>query len=271
VGAVAGLASVLPRRGTGHLEQDGGDGMLDVNAVLLDLDGTLLDHEGASQRAVLTAARAWFPETVPLSPADVISAWQELEATHMAAYLSGAVSFAAQRRGRVRGLLERFGVPSSTRDAEVDEMFRSYLTAYEASWTAFRDVDEAMGQLWQAPGGVAVLSNGDRAQQEAKLAALNLQRVPRLFVPADVGAAKPDAASFRNACRAMGWEPADVFYVGDNLETDARAAAAAGLTGCWLDRYGTDGDDALQDGVIRVPDLLRVRDAMRCRAPTQLE
>jgi putative hydrolase of the HAD superfamily len=61
----------------------------------------------------------------------------------------------------------------------------------------------------------------------------------------------------------MGWEPADVFYVGDNLETDARAAAAAGLTGCWLDRYGTDGDDARPDGVIRVPDMLRIRDAMR--------
>jgi putative hydrolase of the HAD superfamily len=49
---------------------------------------------------------------------------------------------------------------------------------------------------------------------------------------------KPAPAAFRSACERVGREPRDVIYVGDNLETDALAARAAGLQGVWLDRHG---------------------------------
>ncbi len=86
----------------------------------------------------------------------------------------------------------------------------------------------ALVRLRKLALGVAILSNGDRGQQESKTAALNLSLAPRLFVPSDVGAAKPARDSFLGACTAMNWAPANVLYVGDNLRTDATAAADAG-------------------------------------------
>ena len=90
---------------------------------------------------------------------------------------------------------------------EVEKMFRTYLPAYEASGRPFPDVQPALHRFRQTGSGVAILSNGDRTQQEAKLDALGLTPRPALFVPADLGAAKPAPAAFRNACRAMGWAP----------------------------------------------------------------
>jgi HAD superfamily hydrolase (TIGR01509 family) len=46
----------------------------------------------------------------------------------------------------------------------------------------------------------------------------------------EVGVRKPDAEIFRIACRQLGVEPREAMYVGDNLETDVRGAAGAGMT-----------------------------------------
>lgn len=226
-----------------------------IDAVLLDLDGTLLDHEGAARTALREAGAQWLPGLSDREQIDAAELWQRLEATHMRAYLDGRLSFAEQRRARVRGLLAAFGPPGGTlSDARVDELFAIYLTCYEAAWRAYDDVGPAFGMLRDLGLDVAILSNGDRRQQASKVAALGVNPSPRLFVPSDVDAAKPAPESFLGACRAMGWTPARVLYAGDDLHTDAVAAAHAGLTGCWLDRH--HAGTPLPPGVIRITSLI---------------
>jgi len=53
-----------------------------------------------------------------------------------------------------------------------------------------------------------------------------------------LGVGKPDPAVFLEAARRLGTDPARTVYVGDELDIDAAAAAAAGLVGIWLDRPG---------------------------------
>lgn len=231
---------------------------LKVNAVLLDLDGTLLDHEGASSAAFLAVCNRWVPNLAAEQHAAALSHWRALEATHMRAYLDGKLSFAEQRRQRVRGILETFGHDRiATNDAELDELFAAYLPAYQAAWRAFDDVPQAMSFFRKAPGGVAVFSNGDRAQQRAKLGALGLAPEPRLFVPADVGAPKPQPEAFLRACLAMGTDPARVLYIGDDLVTDAMAALKAGLMGCWLQRRAVP-NSSVEGPTLHVQSLLDV-------------
>jgi putative hydrolase of the HAD superfamily len=58
------------------------------------------------------------------------------------------------------------------------------------------------------------------------------------------GVAKPDPEIFRRAARRLGVLVEEAFYVGDLANTDARAAAAAGLRSVWLNR---DGDGFGED------------------------
>ena len=59
----------------------------------------------------------------------------------------------------------------------------------------------------------------------------------------DHGAAERVAALFEHACRLAGRAPADCLYIGDRLDTDARAARRAGLRGVFLDRNGVGAED----------------------------
>ena len=59
-----------------------------------------------------------------------------------------------------------------------------------------------------------------------------------IITSGDFGAVKPDPSIFLHACSVFGVAPASAVYVGDRLATDALGAAAAGLTGVWLDRAG---------------------------------
>lgn len=225
-----------------------------VAAVLFDLDGTLLDHASAARTAFLDASRQWLPALTDGERDRAFDEWRRLEAVHMRAFLDRAMTFQEQRRARVRGLLAAAGAPGEPDDGRADALFAVYLRRYEASWAPFGDVAPAMRLLRGLSGGVAILSNGERRQQVAKVARLCLSPSPRLFVPADVGAAKPSPESFLNVCAAMGWHPPRVLYVGDDPDTDALAAARAGLIGCWLDRPG-GGEDRTPPGVHRVSGL----------------
>jgi putative hydrolase of the HAD superfamily len=242
-----------------------------VTGVLLDLDGTLLDHDGAAHAAFLSACAGWLPNADRVMRDAAVGTWKVLEVRYMQQFLNGAMTFQEQRRARVRGILDAYGDGSGRRtDADLDALFDVYRKAYEAAWRPYDDVPEAMRVLCQAPGGVAVLSNGDRRQQEAKLAAVGLDPAPRLFVPADLGAAKPERASFLGACAAMGWDPADVVHVGDNLATDALAARSAGLAGCWLQRGPAGGHpvDPPMLRIARIRALTELGDILRWRVAT---
>jgi putative hydrolase of the HAD superfamily len=227
-----------------------------VKAVLLDLDGTLLDHKGAARTAFLAACAHWIPNLDEEARQEAHTEWQRLEAVHMRAYLDKAMTFQEQRRARLRGVLSAYGRDAAAvSDDQADDLFAVYLRHYERSWAGYSDVPEAMRFLGGAPAGVAVLSNGDRLQQEAKLASLGLTSIPPLFTPSDVGASKPHPASFLGACERMRWEPSEVLYVGDDLQGDAMAAVGAGMRGCWLDRQWTDAAEA-PSGILRVHSLL---------------
>ena len=198
--------------------------------VLLDLDGTLVDHEGAAAAGL----RAWLP-ALGLAPTDAaIARWATVQEPHLADWRDGRISFAEQRRRRVRDYLGTRGT-----DAELDALFAGYLTHYENAWQAFDDVTETLDTLADAGVSTAVLTNGSRGQQLRKLIRTGLDmRVGPVFTVDDLGVAKPHAAAFRQACARWGYAPGEVLSVGDNHALDVLGARAAGLSAVHLDRHG---------------------------------
>lgn len=211
-------------------------------AVLFDLDGTLVDHVTAGRTAVLR----WVASQVPdhqRTEEQLTAEWLRLEREHFDAYLSRRLSFQEQRRARLREFLTFLERPPCA-DEELDLHFSRYLNYYEQAWSAYGDAAPAVSRLTGDGVTVGVLTNGDEAQQRAKLAAVGLLApFDCVIASSTLTAAKPAAEAFAEACARLGRPAHEVIYVGDDLHTDALAAAAAGLVGVWLNRQNQPDAD----------------------------
>lgn len=204
--------------------------------MLLDLDGTLVDHDGAARRGLV----GWLTHQKLVGEDrcldDLVALWDDVAERHFPAFRAGEITFQEQRRRRLRDFLPHLGLRvEHLGETALDRTFADYLQHYEAAWRAFDDVVPCLTSLRHVR--LAVLSNGDQAQQEDKLRRTGLARFFEVVIASSsLGAAKPDPEAFALACERLAVAPASVAYVGDRLDVDARAATAAGLRGVWLDR-----------------------------------
>jgi putative hydrolase of the HAD superfamily len=217
--------------------------VISVSAVVFDLDGTLFDHV-ASARAGL---RSWLSGLGVEPTSELEAAWFEAEERHNAKWRTGEITWAEQRRRRLREFLPLVDVSPGS-DHELDRAFtHGFLVAYEAAWVGYEDVDRALAALVERGFVLAMLTNGAEAQQRAKLARLGLSdRVGPVFTAERLGLAKPDPRAFLVVCEHLGLAPDAVLYVGDDYEIDVVAARAAGLNAVHLarpcdDRPSTEG------------------------------
>ncbi len=210
-----------------------------VEAVLLDLDDTLIDTRGAFRAAVLGQVRRWLPRLGQESHEAVVLRWCLDPCGHFRAYTRGEHDFATQRRLRVRDLHTQFGGPALD-DAEIDSWLVEFDRTFAASLRVNRDALPALDDLDRIGLPWGVLTNAARGFSAAKLARLGLtERVPLTVCLDDLGFGKPDPRVFHLACSRLGVPARRCAYVGDEVDVDARAAAAAGLMGIWLDRHGS--------------------------------
>ena len=170
--------------------------------------------------------------TAPVGEPDFVALWQHVAEQYMAAFLAGAMSFPGTRR--IRAVF-----PTAMSGSGGDRLFRVYLAYYELSWRAFPDAVLFFDRL--AAHTLGILSNGHTSQQAKKLEILGIVARFTVVVTSEaVGVAKPDPRIFTWACHAVAAHPTQCVYVGDRLETDARAAHQAGWIGVWLNRTGPE-------------------------------
>ncbi|MVO89971.1 HAD-IA family hydrolase [Streptomyces sp. p1417] len=229
-----------------------------IKAVVWDVDDTLFDYasaDSAGMRAHLVAEDIL--ERYGTAQ-EALALWKETTRRHWARFGAGEVDFPSQRRDRVRDFLG--GALGDLDDTEADAWFDRYRAHYEAAWSLFPDTVPALDAL--ADGyRHAVLSNSAHVVQEHKLQVLGLyDRFETVLCAAELGVSKPAAEAFHAVCEALGLAPAEIAYVGDQPEIDARGARDAGLVGIWLDRNGSaqEGPEGVHriGGLAELPALL---------------
>ncbi|WP_299054945.1 HAD family hydrolase [uncultured Nocardioides sp.] len=217
-------------------------------AVLLDLDDTLVDHEGAARGAVLAFAATHGPAG---EPDELVRRWQALTDRYYPRYQRRELTLDEHRRERIRAFL---GQPD-LRDADADARFGVYQCAYRDRWRAHADAAPALRALREAGVPLAVLTNGERDIQTAKLRATGLlELVDVVAASSHLPAAKPDPRAFTATADLLGVAVARTVMVGDSVENDVAGALGAGAAAVHLDRSGA-GPGAEVVGALRIPTL----------------
>jgi putative hydrolase of the HAD superfamily len=225
-----------------------------IDAVLFDLDDTLLDGE-AAWRSGVNRVLLRCPEVA--APA-ALQAWETAFAEHYPRYLAGEMTQQECQAARIRSWAALLAV---TVDAGTEmSWFGDYQEGYEAGWAAFGDVAACLSDLDGVR--IGVVTNGDSEMQRAKLDTLGLGAAFEVVVASgDIGIAKPDPRIFHHAARQLRLPPTRCLYVGDRRDTDALAALGAGMTAVWLNRRGGVAPDGRVPQIATLsalPSLVRV-------------
>jgi putative hydrolase of the HAD superfamily len=215
-----------------------------IRAVLFDLDRTLVDLESATRHGILTHLGAL---GLPAGEDEYLR-WKEYEDVYIGRYLAGELGFQEQRRCRVRAMSRRADLP----DADADIWFNGFYSRMSAALTAFADVEPTLDARAEAGVTLGVVTNMSSTFQLEKLQRCRIDpgRFACFLGLEELPAAKPHPDAFRTACSAIGVEPHEALYVGDEPITDAAAAREAGLRSIWLDRT---------DRLSTLPEDVRVR------------
>jgi putative hydrolase of the HAD superfamily len=202
--------------------------LVGADAVLFDLDDTLLDYSNARDAGV----RAWVKQVdAARHPGDAVRVWRELEDLHFRRYSMGELSFDEQRRERLRAFWPHL---SEADNDELDRSFAAYFAHTETEWTPVPGAVETVEEIARRMP-VGVLTNGQADMQARKLRLLGLDHVP-LFASSELPAPKPDVRAFEAACTKLGPAPFRTVMVGDDIVNDVEGALLAGLRAVWFVR-----------------------------------
>jgi HAD superfamily hydrolase (TIGR01549 family) len=196
-------------------------------ALLLDLDGTLVDTVGLRVESWLAAFEA---EGVPVT------------AEELGPLMGADGMLVAREIGARRGL----ALDPSTQD-RIDRVSGEWFGRHDQDRAATPGARDLLLALDAAglPWAIATSSRPD--QTTASVAALDLPRVPTIVDASHVRHAKPEPDLLLAGAAQLGREPVDVWYVGDS-RWDMLAAAAAGMVGIGVLTGATGAPDLREAG-----------------------
>ena len=206
------------------------------NAVLFDLDDTLIDRDRARDRFFSFLLNSYFPRLAPGG-----AAWTDRMETLRALDQGGRGSKTA-----IHEFLfgERPVMPASA----FVELMRSKIAGY-TSWVG--GAEPLLRCLKARKHPMALVTNGSKSQRD-KFEALDASRYfDAVLISGEVGIAKPDPRIFRKAMHLLNAAPGRSVFVGDSMEHDIAGARDVGMMTVYLNRTGEAGaDESLCDLVV---------------------
>ncbi|MEI6665398.1 MAG: HAD family hydrolase [Chloroflexota bacterium] len=204
-----------------------------VSHVFLDVDGTLLDINGAVAAALSAAAvRASEFAGEEITP-------RALEQTRRAVMAEPAFrveSPAVQFREAVTRVLSPHGVSlEECVNAVTDLTDRTY----EDTLCAYPDVHEALQALVDMGLTLIAASNANADFDQVGLS----RYLSDTHLGPLIGVSKPQPRFFELALERFSVAPSDALMVGDRLDNDVRPAQAVGMHGVLLDRTSAVHDE----------------------------
>ncbi|MFE6735249.1 HAD family hydrolase [Microbacterium sp. NPDC057650] len=178
---------------------------------IFDLDGTLVDQEGAARIWAEQFAQEW---SLGPDACDVISA-----------------ALAERRpKGEVfAALVQRFALPVAA-----DEVWVGYRTQMPELVRCTDEDRAALVDLRAAGWTIGIATNGMVDNQAGKIRATGLSElVDGWVVSSEIGVRKPEPGIFRELARRLE-APLDGWMIGDSIEMDVVGGQSVGLQTVWI-------------------------------------
>ena len=191
----------------------------DVQAVLFDLDGTLLDRRRSFERFV----RAQWERFA--GALDTVEGEQYVQAL-----VDRDRDGYAPRKDVFGGIIGQFAVPSGLAEALLED----YRDGFPSACVLFPDAVTTLSSLRASGLTLGVITNGSVRMQSRKLECLGLSPMFDTILISDLeGVSKPDRQIFHRASERLRVHPGQAVFVGDHPAIDVDGARAAGMLSVW--------------------------------------
>ncbi len=243
-----------------------------LQAVLFDIDDTLLPDEAAADAAILAVAqyaRAIHntpPEDLrqavrriarqkfrahPLFPADGnfdVSSWEALSSTFAGDDAEMTELRAWAPRFRLEVWFEALAACGVADPMLAEQLACLYPIERRNRYVPYDDVLPVLDEL-RHRYRLAAVTNGPCDLQCEKISRSGLQSYfPVRVISREVGVRKPDPRIFAIALERLGVDAADAVFVGDSPKHDIAGASAVGMKTVWLRRDGAAGTKPVAQG-----------------------
>ena len=209
------------------------------DALLLDLDDTILDFESGADSCWTVVAERFAPRFNGFVDSDFLESIDRVRTWFWAdpeRHRTGRLDLGGAREGIVARALSALGMEDPTLAGEIR---RTYEELRLEGIRPFPRAVEALTELRDRGVPMALLTNGDAAGQRHKIERFELAPYFRcIVIEGEFGVGKPDERVYRHALEQLGSEPARAWMVGDNLEWEIAAPQKLGIFSIWMDAAG---------------------------------
>jgi putative hydrolase of the HAD superfamily len=193
--------------------------LADIQAVVFDLDGTLLDRRRSFERFVRDQWERFAPFLQAVDHDQYVQTLIELDRDGY-----------APRRQLFTGMSAQFELPPGL----AETLLEDYRTGFPSACVLFPGTAQTLSSLRASGLKLGLITNGSVRMQTHKLECLALSPMFDTILISDAeGISKPDRQIFHRALERLDANAAQTAFVGDHPEVDVAGARAAGVRAIW--------------------------------------
>jgi len=210
------------------------------NAILLDLDDTIVTDDAVSEETWKVVCRRFQPYVGECSSAELYDAIRNTAAGYWGDpgnHSKGRLNLEGTRREIVRVALNGIGISD---DELADKLADTYSREKELAVTLIPGAIETLRSFKENGLRLAMITNGGADVQRRKITRFGLDAMfDFILIEGEFGAGKPDARVFNEAINKLHVTASAACMVGDDLVRDIAGAQELGIYSIWVDWRGS--------------------------------